>query len=246
MDYDAAKQRILYLIDTELLISNNIVSKYKSWVQRWEQAFSVFDNLVSKTKIHPSYGPLAGLVSEAHSSLRVAYLTSLKGYYPEALSILRRVHQAVVKTIYCKKISLDHIQIKIQDVLKTSPAGFEAKLGWDLKWLYNIESGYTHSDVLQIYKTFKSRNKPTEIPYGPQIPQYYQNMEEFQSVANASIFWLLIVIKFYPWVFKKMIDMTKIEDYQETIELLESYLKQSAKGNLFREYEKMTKFIEIP
>lgn len=224
------------LIDAEDLASADLIDRWNGWVGLWEEGFFVFYHLINSTKLNPSYGFIAGLISEVHSSLRSSFLVILKGYYPEAFPLIRRAHESLIKALYAKKCLSDGTKVNVQKILlQTSTQGFESILKLSFKKTYTVESAYTHSDVMQTYKLIRSANNKVDIPYGPQKP----TSDDFKSAANLSLFWLLVSLNVFPKIFGGMTDLAKIDEYDEVMSTLKDYFKKRPNQGLYEDFLKI-------
>jgi len=228
--WDKSMSGMLGLMDTEEECSLYFVKKYSLYIKIWEYGYYFISLLINKSSIDKSYAPLAALYSEAHSSLRCSFICNIKGYHPDAISLLRRVHECCTKLIAGKSFPK-----KLWSIVQSSSLqSAESNLGINLKWIYNIESSFLHSNKLKVFETgFKLKsNSKIAIPYGPQL-----NDIEYTTAAALSIFWLYVLVLVAPRLFPDQVPLFWLDKHKESCRVLKDYLVKPKGNKLFKEVE---------
>lgn len=235
--WDKSFSGILDICDTEKQCTLYFVKKYSYYIKIWEYGYYFISLLIQRSSVHKSYAPLAALYSEAHSSLRCSFLCNVQGYHPEAISLLRRVHECCTKLIACRSFPKNIWNI----VQSTSLQKAESDLGLNLKWIYNIESSFLHSNKLKVFDTgFKLKeNLDISIPYGPQL-----NDKEYSTAAAISIFWMYVLVLVAPRLFPDQIPSLWMNKYKESYMLLRDYISMPAESKLIKEAENIEKILD--
>jgi len=225
------------LMDTEEECSLYFVKKYSLYIKIWEYGYYFISLLINKSSVDKGYAPLAALYSEAHSSLRCSFVCNIKGYHPEAISLLRRVHECCTKLIAGKSFPK-----KLWFIVQSSSLQrAESDLCINLKWIYNIESSFLHSNKLKVFDTgFKLKeNSEIAISYGPQL-----NDKEYTTAAALSIFWLYVLVLVEPRLFPDQIPSFWMNKHKESCKLLKDYLAKPIGNKLFKEVKNIEKILE--
>ena len=235
--WDKSMSGMMRLMDTEEECSLYFVKDSSRYIKIWEYGYYFISLLIQQSSIDKSYAPLAALYSESHSSLRCSFLCNIQGYHPEAISLLRRVHECCTKLIACRSFPKNIWNI----VQSTSLQKAESDLGLNLKWIYNIESSFLHSNKLKVFDTgFKlKKNLDISIPYGPQL-----NNKEYSTAAAISIFWMYVLVLVAPRVFPDQISSSWMDKYKESCTLLKDYISMPAENKLIKEAENIEKILD--
>lgn len=194
--------------------------KYKGLIKRWEYGYYFLMLLFKNIKLDKSYSIIAALYSETINSLRCSFSNNIKGYHPESISLLRRVHECIIKLIACKSNAKKTWKI----IQSSSLQKTESDLGINLKWIYILQSSYLHSNKLKLIDIGKRLNSISTIgvPYGPQL-----NDKEFIVSTNLSFFWIYILILVTPNLFPGQLSKIWMEKYEASCKLFRDYLQDS-------------------
>lgn len=234
---DKSYEGITGLEDVEEGVILNFVKKYSPQIKIWEYAYYYLTLFIQRSDVHSSYSPLAALFSEAHSSLRTAFILNNRGYHAESIALVRRVHESTVKMVAGKMFPIRIWQF----VTNTSLQSSESKIGVNLKWINNIESSYVHANQLKVLGTGMSLQKkePIAIPYGPQ-----ESDKEYTVCINLSIFWMYVLVLVLPRVFPNQISSVWLRKRDESLRLLKDYLGGLSSGKLLKEAEGFEKSLD--
>lgn len=203
------------------------VGKYNGYIKIWEYSYYYISLIIQKSNVDKSYGMLASMYTEAYSSLRCSFECNIKGYHAEALSLLRRVHESVIKMIAIKVFPKNAFNI----AQNPSIQGPESKLKIKMKWINTVESSFLHSNVIKAFEVGKAIiDKDTfPISYGPQLNDF-----QFQSGANLSIFWMYVIALVSPRIFPDQLSRLTLIKNAETCRLLSDFLKGLPKDELYK------------
>ena len=223
LKFDAAKDSNINLYDTEDLIKGLLISKFKNYIFIWEYGNYFVSYFVSRTSIDNFESPIAALFTECVSALRASFLVSLQGYHPEAITLLRRVHESLIRALAIKKNPTNIWNITNASDIRRA----ERSIGINLDKLYNLESSFSHSNKLKIFQIGVDihAGKDVEVRYGPQI-----NEKEFALTSKISIFWLYTLIKSATKLFPDRPDDYWISRQHESAKLMRDYLHESKSG----------------
>jgi hypothetical protein len=224
LSWDKSFDGIIGLTEAEDRCSEYFIKEYSHYIKVWEYGYYFISLLINKASVERSYSPLVALYVEAHSSLRCSFLCNLKGYHPEAISLLRRVHECCTKLMAGRAFPQ-----KIWDIVQCSSLWkADSDLGIDLRWIYRLESSYLHSNKLKVIGIGKKLKNKEEIgiPCGPQM-----NDNEIQIAANLSIFWIYILILIAPRLFTDQIPDFWLNKYSQSYKLFKDHLKCLPKKN---------------
>ncbi len=207
----------LYGVESELMSYHN--RKFNRYVAIWEYGHYFISLAISRSSVHKSYITIAALITEAHSALRGSFLLNLKGWHSDSIVLLRKVHESLIRAMACKanpKKTWNFIQSSgIQKA--------EHSIGLDLKELYNIESSYSHSNRLKVFKSgidLKSGKDKISVSYGPQ-----QDEKEFGLAASISIFWVYVAIKILPKLLPNQLSKYWMSKYDQSAQLMKDYIE---------------------
>ena len=165
--------------------------------------------------------PLAALVTEAHSSLRASFLLNLNGYHSDALALLRKTHECVIKVLAMKTEPKQFWKIGFS----TSRQQSEHKIGVDFSSPWNLESSFNHANLMKLFEAGRGAQNPAWEPavsYGPQIDD-----KQFRAAMNTGIFWLYVLIKSLPYVFPGQINSYWLNLKDDSAKLLRDHLTAS-------------------
>ncbi len=224
------------VMDSENKCSMYFLSKYSRYIKIWEYGYYYLTLMLQNSKFHKSYSPLIALYSEALTSLRCSFQCNINGYHPEAISLLRRVHECCTKLIASKTFPR-----KIWDIVQSSSLQkAESDLGINLKWLYRLESSFLHSNKLKVVsKGIESqKEKVVTIPYGPQL-----NDKEYMAAANISIFWFYILSIIAPRLFPGQLLKSWIGKYNDSCKLFKDYINDT-KSKLIKLAEQIENILD--
>jgi len=220
LSWDESYVCIIKIIDTENKCSQYFSSKYSNYIKIWEYGYYYLTLMLQNSKFHKSYAPLIALYSESLTSLRCSFQCNINGYHPEAISLLRRVHECCTKLIASKTFPK-----KIWDIVQSSSLQkAESDLGINLKWLYRLESSFLHSNKLKIIiKGIESqKEKVVSIPYGSQL-----NDKEYLVAANISIFWIYVLALIAPRLFPDQLPDFWLVKHNDSCKLFKDYLNNT-------------------
>jgi len=227
LNWERSYDTIDALNSVENKCAQYFIGKYKGYIKIWEYAYYYISLVIQKSNVHKSYGIPASMYTEAYSSLRCSFECNIKGYHAEALSLLRRVHESIIKMIAIKVFPKNAFNI----VRDTSIQGLESKLKIKMKWINMVESSFLHSNVIKAIKVGKSIVDEDTFPisYGPQLDDL-----QFQGGANLSIFWMYIVALVVPRIFPDQLSELTLAKNAETCRLLKDFLQKLPKDELYK------------
>jgi len=212
--------------------------KHKKFIFVWEYGYYFSTLLIQKSHIHKSYLVLAALYTEANSAIRATFNLNLQGYHSDSIVTLRKAHESVIRILACRKNPQNTWKIlSSSDISKAS-----GKIKLDLKWVYDLESSFTHSNKLKTFQAGKDLLEGKEklgVSWGPQ-----QNEKEFFTSACLSVFWLFVLIKSANKIFSNQIEKIWLDKQTESCEFLKDYLKER-KSTLFEECAKVEKSLLV-
>lgn len=219
LNFDPATKSNLILYDAEDQTRYILHNKFNTYAYIWEYGY-YFVSLIFKHPLHKSYMPLAAMLTEAHSALRGSFLLNLNGYHPEAFTLLRRAHESIVKSIASRTKPLKTWNI----VLSTSRQKAESVIGVDFKMIWNLESSFTHSNLIKIFEAAKNMNNNDSlgVTFGPQLDK-----KLFATAANISIFWLYVLIRTLPYIVANQMGNDWLSKQDDSAKLMKDYLVSS-------------------
>lgn len=234
LNFDAAFDSNASLYDAENTCQVILNEKFKTYTFVWEYGYYFASYFISKSSIDNSEAPIAALFTDAHSSLRGSFLLNLRGYHAEAIALLRKCHESLIRVVAIKANPKNIWNIvQSSDIRKA-----EHSIGLELKNLYNVESSFTHSNKIKIFKIgidLHAGKKDIEVQYGPQI-----NEKEFSYTSKVSIFWLYALISIAPKLFPDRANDYWTSRFEESLKLLRDFLQES-KSSLSKDCNQIDK-----
>lgn len=235
--FDAATESNINLFDAEQLISTIQHEKFRNYIYIWEYGYYFISYFISKSAIDNSETPIAALFTEAHNALRGSFLLNLRGYHSDAITLLRKVHESVIRSLAIKKNPKNIWNIvQASDIRKT-----EHSVGLDLNRLYNLESSFTHSNKLKVFRIgidLNAGKTDISVEYGPQVKE-----KEFSLTAKISIVWIFFLIKAAPKLFPGRGNEYWLSRYEESAKLMKNFLEES-KSSLTSDCNQIEKSLE--
>lgn len=220
LDFINAKSTISELIATEENISILLANHWKLYIYVWEYGYFYLKKFIEKTSPYNSYAILAALFLSAFDSIRSAFILNINGYSEDSITLLRKVHESVIRLIDCRLNSKSTWNI----IMSSDIAKSERKIGLNLSILYKFESMFTHSNALKSMETgyeVIQNKKNFGIYYGPQ-----NNKKYFGYSSATSIFWLYCLIRLLPHIFNTQTQKEWIDTQELSCDLMKDYLNE--------------------
>ncbi len=237
LNFNAAFDSNASLYDAESTSQVVLNEKFKTYIYIWEYGYYFASYFIAKSSIDNSEAPIAALFTDAHSSIRGSFLLNLKGYHAESIALLRKCHESLIRALAVKANPKNIWNIvQASDIRKT-----EHSVGLELNTLYNLESSFTHSNKLKLFKIgidLQSGKKDIDVHYGPQI-----NEQEFSYTSKVSLFWLYALIKSATKLFPGRANEYWMSKEEESSRLLFDYL-QETKSALAKECDQINQALE--
>lgn len=195
--------------------------RFHNYIQAWEYAYYFVDSFIRKhSNLQNNFATIAALFTEAHSSIRCAFLCNQRGYHSDSIALLRKTHECIVRAIACKVRPKRAGKFITDSDIQRCHDTFDAKF---LSELYKIESSYTHSNIVKALEPIFAENQGIQfkgVSYGPQLDE-----KEFVYSACLSLFWLYIMIKTIPRVFPAQVDKVWVDKSHESARMLRVILE---------------------
>lgn len=220
LNFKAALSSNISLYDAESEARYYLYNKHKTPIYIWEYGYYFLSLIFGQTKVHSSYAVLASMVTEAHSALRCSFLINLYGYHPDAMALLRKVHETTIKVLAMKTESKKIWKIGFSKSRQVS----EHKIGVDFSSQWRLESSYSHGNLIKLFeigKLIQENKENLAVPYGPQL-----DYKQFRATINLSIFWLYILTKSLTYLFPGQISNQWLAQKEDSAKLLRDYLDE--------------------
>ena len=218
LDFGAALKSNTDLYDAESNTRFLVYNAHKQDVYIWEYGYYFFSLIFNHARLDKTYLPFAVLVSEAHTALRSSFLLNLQGYQPDAIALLRKAHECIIKALAMRTEPKQFWQTGFAKSREQS----EHKIGVDFKGPWSIESSFSHGNLMKLFevgKGIQDSSIDVSVTYGPQVDQ-----KLFSVAMNTSIFWLFVLTKSLPYLFTGQIGDIWLAKRDAAAKLLRDYL----------------------
>ena len=217
LNFDAAYDSNISLYEVEDKARFFFYKTSNTYIYIWEYGYYFVSLFITHSRLHKTYMPLVAQITEAHSALRGSFLLNLNGYHPEAITLLRKAHESIVKAL---AIRIKPKKAKL--VFSAGTQSAESILGVNFQTIWKLGSSFAHGNLIKIFEAWKGiqdKNDQLGVAYGPQL-----NKSQFGIAANISIFWLYLLIKSLPYLFPKQFDLKWLSKQEHSEKLLKDYL----------------------
>lgn len=103
LNFESAYESNITLEDRESKVIAHYLAVINVYIAIWEYGYYFLSlAIVKHTSIHKSYLLIAALITKVHSSLHGSFLLNIRGYHPDAIALLRKTHESMIKAIACK------------------------------------------------------------------------------------------------------------------------------------------------
>lgn len=218
LNFDSSYITNMSLYDAESESRSILFQQNKSATLVWEYGYYFLSLIFKHSNLHRSYLPIAALLTETHSAIRSSFILNLYGYHSDAIAILRKAHESIVKAIAGKTKPIKLWKIGFSADRQAA----ESIIGVNFNHIYKIESSFTHSNQFKLFEAamdMKDANKQVGVCYGPQLDIKY-----FRIAINTSIFWLYISIQSVPYLFTGQVSQYWLDNKEESAKFLRDYL----------------------
>ena len=200
--------------------------KFHDYVVIWQYGFHYLTLLLDHNlKPDRTYMPFVAYFTEAHSALRASFTINMHGYNSDAIAILRKAFESLLKAAVSKANPFN-----FENIWRSKNTNkLERALDIKLESIHKITSSFMHSNnhkvATAVIQYYSDKEEKAPVTYGPQTDDFW-----FGYAACLSIFLMYISVKFLPKIFPKQIDEIWLSKNDECARLMKYYLDSRKSG----------------